>query len=919
MLKCFRVLLFWAVSSAAVFGPLLAADSALAAVKKWEFSIDGEIRSSPAIGADGTVYIGQTGSVWNDERPGKMLALAPDGTMVWDFLTGHRGSISSATIGGDGTIYFGTGDGQLYAVNPDGTERWQFTVGSSVGTPAMGAEEVLYFGSGDKHLYAVTSEGTLLWKFRTGDRIAAAPVVGQDACIYVGSRDGNFYAVYPNGSLKWSFAAGGAIDASAAIGADGTLYFSTERGILYAVSPSGEKQWEYAISRQITAAPVIGEDHRIYIGSYFGWDNGSLPGNLYALNPDGTLAWVVGSSGEMETGILGSAVLSRDGLVIFGVAPLLAGQNYGRLRAVALDGTLKWEFDTEQSVVQCSPTIGPDGTIYVGTVVGKVFALSGSAGLAEGPWPKFQRDLRLSGNLSAPPALPPATPPQPVATVGSIVGMIDLSWPEDLSGSTYEVWRSDSPGFAQAELIAANIIGTNSFRDLSLPPDAERWYWIRARNTAGASDLAGPAYGRTAAPFMKWIFTAPGRLTTTPAVSSDGNVYIGMSAVTNGMERPQIVALSIEGTRKWEFDLESLLAAPPVVRDDGVIMLLTSQSLTALQPDGNLLWQQKPTGGRGIQFMHSPALTRDGVIVVAESSNLVAFASTGERKWMAQGGSRISASPVIASNGRIQFVTEAGILYTLDADGTQLWTAPVPAGMSHNHLALSSENILYGVFGQRYLQAINPDGTVHWNRTDLLPEKWPCVVRDDLVVVSDVGGKLIALSPGGAPLWDFSAYGPGATAGNTLYVYTRPALLALDLEGTQKWHLPLNGPTRGVVAAPVIAADGTIYFTHENRLYALAAHEPPAAGGWPMHRGDAQNTGRASEAAPPPTFLSITLTDGGEVRTTIASKPGMAIAIEVSSDLRTWSEKTNIVSDSLEATFTEPIDSERKFYRIRTE
>jgi sugar lactone lactonase YvrE len=63
--------------------------------------------SSPALGADGTIYVGS--GVW------KLSALKPDGTQKWVFPTGGL-VFSSPAIGADGTIYVGSADGNLYAI-----------------------------------------------------------------------------------------------------------------------------------------------------------------------------------------------------------------------------------------------------------------------------------------------------------------------------------------------------------------------------------------------------------------------------------------------------------------------------------------------------------------------------------------------------------------------------------------------------------------------------------------------------------------------------------------------------------------------------------------------------------------------------------------------------------------------------------
>jgi outer membrane protein assembly factor BamB len=48
---------------------------------KWSFQTGGPIRSSPAIGSDGTIYVGSSGSA-------KLHAINPNGTPKWDFQTG---------------------------------------------------------------------------------------------------------------------------------------------------------------------------------------------------------------------------------------------------------------------------------------------------------------------------------------------------------------------------------------------------------------------------------------------------------------------------------------------------------------------------------------------------------------------------------------------------------------------------------------------------------------------------------------------------------------------------------------------------------------------------------------------------------------------------------------------------------------
>jgi len=113
---------------------------------KWSFETGDGIESSPAIGSDGTVYVGS----WDNN----LYAINPDGTEKWHFTTGGLVR-SSPAIGADGTIYVGSFDGNFYAVNPDGTEKWHLSISASVSSPAIGSDGTIYVGSWDHKLYAI--------------------------------------------------------------------------------------------------------------------------------------------------------------------------------------------------------------------------------------------------------------------------------------------------------------------------------------------------------------------------------------------------------------------------------------------------------------------------------------------------------------------------------------------------------------------------------------------------------------------------------------------------------------------------------------------------------------------------------------------------------------------------------------------
>ena len=73
---------------------------------------------------------------------------------------------SSPAIGSDGTIYVGSHDKKLYAINgKSGVKLWDFETGGSVGSsPAIGSDGTIYVGSVDKKLYAIKTDSKGLAK-----------------------------------------------------------------------------------------------------------------------------------------------------------------------------------------------------------------------------------------------------------------------------------------------------------------------------------------------------------------------------------------------------------------------------------------------------------------------------------------------------------------------------------------------------------------------------------------------------------------------------------------------------------------------------------------------------------------------------------------------------------------------------------
>lgn len=367
----------WDTTVAAIKGETTTVNATLEARLKWRYQTGDDVYSSPAIGSDGTVYVGS----WDDY----LYAISPNGTLKWRYQTVVE-LTSSPTVGSNGVIYVGSFDYRIYAINSNGTLKWVYsTLGRVYSSPAIGPDGTIYVGcyEYDHYLYAINPNGSLKWQYHTEGDVTSSPAIGSDNTIYVGSDDGYLYALNPSGTLKWRYQTGGVVWSSPAIGSDGTVYVGSWDNYLYALNPNGTLSWRYQTGDRVWSSPAIGTDGTVYVGSE---DN-----YLYAINPSGELKWRY----KIWDWVFSSPAIGSDGTIY-------VGSYDGYLYAISPSGELKWRYKTGDDVFS-SPAIGSDGTIYVGSEDNYIYAIrSESKDLADSPWPKFQHDNKNTGRYGGP-------------------------------------------------------------------------------------------------------------------------------------------------------------------------------------------------------------------------------------------------------------------------------------------------------------------------------------------------------------------------------------------------------------------------------------------------------------------------------------------------------------------------------------
>ena len=192
-------------------------------VKIWEYDTSYLIESSPAIGRDGTVYIG---------RYGRFLALnGTTGEKMWDNVE-LQTVISSPAIDELGNLYVGDQAGKVHSLDgKTGVRNWtsEKIASDPILSPAIGIDGTIYVSEiGGSVIALAAKTGVELWRFRPENRMQSSPSIGSDGTVYFGSWDEKIYALNGKAGIKkWEYKTGSVteigqqVNSSPSIGIDG--------------------------------------------------------------------------------------------------------------------------------------------------------------------------------------------------------------------------------------------------------------------------------------------------------------------------------------------------------------------------------------------------------------------------------------------------------------------------------------------------------------------------------------------------------------------------------------------------------------------------------------------------------------------------------------------------------------------------
>ena len=344
-------------------------------------------------------------------------------------------------------------------------------------------------------------------------------------------------------------------------------------------------------------------------------------------------------------------------------------------------GTLLWSFETEGDSVSSSPSIGADGTLYIGASDKKVYALDGKTGAKK--WEFITKYIVHSS---------PAIGPDGAIFVGSADNKVYALHPDGTKKWEFKTGFGvgSSPAIGSDGTI---YVGSRDNMIYALNPNGtKKWEFKTGDGVSSSPSIGvdGTVYigsqdnklyalssshqaGNGAAGAKKWEFLTGGKVMSSPAIGVDGTIYIGSN------DRKLYALDGATGTKKWEFETGGYVSSSsPVIGSDGTVYVGSNdKKLYAIDPkSGGKLWEFQTEG----PFYSSPAIGSDGTVYVGSSDHKVYALEgvSGAKKWEFVTGGEVRSSPSIGPDGTLYVGSHDGKIYAITTSSKGLAKSPWP-------------------------------------------------------------------------------------------------------------------------------------------------------------------------------------------------------------------------------------------------
>lgn len=322
-----------------------------------------------------------------------------------------------------------------------------------------------------------------------------------------------------------------------------------------------------------------------------------------------------------------------------------------------------WRFDTAGELYS-SPAV-VDGTVFIGSKSGFLFALSASDGSEQ-----WRADLGDYIVRSSPAVIDDRV------YIGAGYTLFALH-----STNGREAWQSRT-----------------SFSGSSSPAIVDDVVYVASQSSTVYAFEA--TTGR-----LQWTFQTDGPVFSSPSVA-ENLVFVGTD---NG----KLLALNImTGQARWKLETDGGIFSSPAVVDDLVYVTTKKGKTYAVDVATGVVRWSYDAGGEA-----SPAVSGGSLFIAGSDGGLYALDAKlgGEPKWLFPTGATITASPVVA--GGIVYVASGTTLYAINAaTGAEEWR--YGAGYTIITSPVVVNGVIYIGGSDGYLDAIAGDASIDDASTD---------------------------------------------------------------------------------------------------------------------------------------------------------------------------------------------------------
>lgn len=317
-------------------------------VTKARFASSPSFITSPVSAAVDGVFIGAEVETAGTAKEGRIYALANDGSLRWQFpragSTTTIGPVTSSVATALDSIYFVTDDGLLYALGLDGNLKWSRGLGS-VRDPAAA--------------------------------FAVSPVATSTG-VFVATIDGTVIAFNPNGSERWRRSDPSHLFQGSL--AFGDLPITPEPTLTATPLESSTPEPTATGEATATPTPTTTPIPLLSVAALFGVTKN---GELVVLQASAPTPAAPPLGAPVEGDVIGSPALSGDGQIVFASSTAAGGLVHvidlvTGLPPATPTGTpapVPWPKTIDGTGGVSSPVLANDGTIWLATSDGKLYAI----------------------------------------------------------------------------------------------------------------------------------------------------------------------------------------------------------------------------------------------------------------------------------------------------------------------------------------------------------------------------------------------------------------------------------------------------------------------------------------------------------------------------------------------------------------